>query len=301
MKVGLVGLGKMGTQIAARLLDNSHEIVATDINQAAKDVVVNLGGECAETRQDMLAQLPEPAVVWLMIPSEVVQTEIEAWLEILPPGSILIDGGNSDFRLTRKRAALCLNKGVQLVDIGTSGGIMGFEKGFSMMIGGDTAAYMIVEPIIKSLAQPDGYHHFGPAGAGHFVKMVHNAIEYGMMESYAEGYRLLREGPYNNLDLAAAGEVWQHGSIISSDLNGLAVEALQENPLLENIEGYVAESGEARWALEVAKEASVDMPSIQASFDVRRASQNGQANFSTKLLAALRNKFGGHSIHKNET
>lgn len=298
MKIGLVGLGKMGAQIAARLLGDGQEVVAIDMNQTAKDAVSNLGGVAVETRQDMLAQLPETAIVWLMIPSDAVQGEIEAWLEILPAGSILVDGGNSDFRLTRERAALCSGKGVRLVDIGTSGGVNGLKNGFSMMVGGDAEAYATIKPIVAVLSQPGGYRHFGAAGAGHFVKMAHNAIEYGIMEAYAEGYRLLKEGPYDGLELGKIGEVWQHGSIIRSDLNGLAAEVFQENPALEGIEGYVAESGEAKWALEVAQEAAVDMPSIQASFNVRRSSQSGQTNFATKLLAAMRNKFGGHSIHK---
>ncbi|MDB5165004.1 MAG: gnd, 6-phosphogluconate dehydrogenase, decarboxylating, partial [Candidatus Saccharibacteria bacterium] len=187
-----------------------------------------------------------------------------------------------------------------LIDIGTSGGVWGYQNGFSMMVGGDsTEVVTALEPVLKTLAAPEGaYYHFGPSGNGHYVKMVHNAIEYGMMESLAEGYRMLKEGPYKSTDLAAAGDVWQHHSVVTSWLNELSQSALAENPELEGIDGFVAESGEARWTLETAKELGIPMPSIQASFDVRLASQKGEVNFATKLLAAMRNKFGGHELNK---
>jgi 6-phosphogluconate dehydrogenase len=185
-----------------------------------------------------------------------------------------------------------------LLDVGTSGGIWGYENGFSMMAGGDEASFRTIEPALKTLAQPSGaYQHFGPSGAGHYVKMVHNAIEYGMMESLAEGYQMLKEGPYQDLDLGAAGEVWQHRSVITSWLNELCRDALKENPELSGIDGIVAESGEARWTLETAKELGKELPSIQAAFNVRLASQKGQVGFATKLLAAMRGKFGGHEIN----
>ncbi len=298
MKIGLVGLGKMGAQIAERLINDGHKVVVTDINPVAVAAAVANGAETAVDRTAMLLVLESRAVVWLMIPSNLVQTEIEAWLQILPAGSILIDGGNSDFRLTQKRAELAAAKGVSLVDVGTSGGLMGRENGFSMMIGGAEDAFKIVEPVIKSLAQPDGYQYFGPAGAGHFIKMTHNAIEYGLMESYAEGYRLLHDGPFKNLDLAAISNVWQHGSIISSSLNDMSGRALRQNPELNGIGGQVAESGETRWTLETAQDLNIPLPAIQASFDIRIASQKGETNFATKLLAAMRNLFGGHSITK---
>ncbi len=298
MKIGLVGLGKMGSQIVERLIHDNHQVVVTDINPVAMAAAAAIGAETANDRNEILQSLESPAVVWLMIPSDLVQAEIEAWLQILPAGGILIDGGNSDFRLTQKRAELAASKGVSLIDVGTSGGLMGRENGFSMMIGGNENIFKIVEPVIKSLAQPDGYRYFGPAGAGHFIKMVHNAIEYGLMESYAEGYRLLHGGPFKNLDLAAISNVWQHGSIISSSLNDISGQTLRQNPDLGGIGGQVAESGETRWTLEAAQDLNIPLPAIQASFDVRIASQNGETNFATKLLAAMRNLFGGHSISK---
>lgn len=298
MKIGLVGLGKMGAQIAERLLKHAHEVVVIDVNPEAVQHSVALGAQSASSRIDMLAALPSPAVVWLMIPSDLVQAEIEAWLEVLPAGSIIIDGGNSNFRLTQQRAELSASKQIQLIDIGTSGGVLGLENGFSMMAGGDEKAFTTIQPIIADLAQSNGYGHFGPAGSGHFIKMVHNAIEYGVMESYAEGYRMLHNGPFKGLDLAAIATVWQHGSIITSSLNDITKQVLQENPTLSGIEGSVAETGEARWTLDLAREQNISMPAVSAALDVRIASQQGQINFGTKLLAAMRNKFGGHNLNK---
>jgi 6-phosphogluconate dehydrogenase len=241
----------------------------------------------------------EQIILWLMIPSDTVDIELDSWLNLLPVGSIIIDGGNSDFRLTKTRAEKIKNKGSIMFDVGTSGGIWGYKNGFAIMAGGDKETFSKIEPILKALAMPEGgYNHFGENGAGHYVKMIHNAIEYGMMQSLAEGYRMLKEGPYKNINLGDAGEVWQHHSVITSWLNELCRDSLKENPNLEGIEGFVAESGEARWALEVAKELNIPTPAISSAFDVRLASQKGEVNFTTKLLAAMRNAFGGHKINK---
>lgn len=241
----------------------------------------------------------EQAVIWLMIPSGVVDAEVDSWLEILPEKSIIIDGGNSDFRLTKARSEKTAKRNIQFLDVGTSGGVHGYKNGFSLMAGGDKESFSAIEPVVEVLSKPSGaYQYFGPSGSGHYVKMVHNAIEYGMMQSLSEGYRMLEEGAYKGeIDLAAAGEVWQHGSVVTSWLNGLTQQALSENPKLENIEGVVVESGETRWTLENAKDLGIPLPAIQAAFDVRLASQQGEINFATKLLAAMRNKFGGHDIN----
>ncbi len=299
MRVGFIGLGKMGSQMVTRLLTAGHEVVVTDLNQGAIDVVAAAGAVPAENRDALVGQLTPPAVVWLMIPATLVDQEIDALLTLLPQGSIIVDGGNSDFRLTRTRAARCQQAGIELIDVGTSGGILGLEHGFSMMAGGDPQAFQIVEPLIQSLAQPNGYRYFGPQGAGHYIKMIHNAIEYGMMEAYAEGWRLLKDGQdYPGLDLAAIADVWQHGSIIESGLNDLTHKIFEANPNLEGINGFVAESGEARWTLETAKAQNFAMPAIQTALDVRTASGQGQVNFGTKVLAAMRNAFGGHKLNK---
>lgn len=300
MKIAIAGLGKMGMQIARKLAENGHEVIAHNRSRDPIDAAVTYGVTAAYTKEDVAKAFNgEQFALWLMIPADVVDQEIDAWLKLMPKGSTIIDGGNSDYRLTMERAKKIDDAGLFLLDSGTSGGVWGYQNGFSMMVGGDKTAFEAVEPVFKTLALPTGaYHHFGKSGSGHYVKMVHNAIEYGMMESLAEGYRMLHEGPIKDLDLAAAGEVWQHASVVTSWLNELTRQALAENPTLDGVDGYVAESGEARWTLETAKQLGVPLPAIQAAFDVRLASQAGETNFSTKLLSAMRNKFGGHAINK---
>ncbi len=301
MTIIIHGLGRMGMQIARKLSEGGHTVIAHNRSPEPIDEAVGYGATAAEAKADAVKALgSEPAVVWIMLPADVVDAQVDEWLTLLPQGSIIIDGGNSDFRLTQKLNQVVSAKGCRLIDVGVSGGVWGYQNGFSMMAGADDrAAFETIEPALKTLTQPEGaYYYFGPSGSGHFVKMTHNAIEYGMMESLAEGYRMLKEGPYDQLDLGAAGDVWQHHSVVTSWLNELSRDALKENPELTGIDGFVAESGEARWTLEVAKEKNLPMPSIQAAFDVRLASQKGETNFATKLLAAMRNKFGGHQLNK---
>lgn len=300
MRIAVSGLGRMGMQITRKLAESGLEVVAHNRSRDPVDMAVSYGAVAAYTKEDVVASFDdEPLFLWLMVPSDVVESELEAWLGVLPAGSTVIDGGNSDYRQTRQRAAMLASRGFRTLDSGTSGGVWGYENGFSMMIGGDYPAYSELEEVFKTLSLPSGgYKYFGESGSGHYVKMVHNAIEYGMMESLAEGYRMLREGPYNDLDLAAAGEVWQRGSVVQSWLNELTRQALTENPQLDGIDGYVAESGEARWTIETAKDLGIPLPAIEAAFDVRLASQQGEANFATQLLSAMRNKFGGHDLNK---
>lgn len=302
MKIAIHGLGRMGMQIVRKLAEDGFEAIAHNRSPEPIEQAAGYGAVAAKTKEDVLAAFGgEPVVLWLMLPASVTDEEADKWLQIVPKNSLFIDGGNSDFRLTRKLNQKITQSGSSLVDVGTSGGVWGYQNGFSMMCGADSeAAFKTLEPALQTLAKPEGaYQYFGPSGSGHYVKMVHNAIEYGMMESLAEGYRMLRDGPYKGLNLAAAGEVWQHHSVITSWLNELSRDALRENPELNGIDGYVAESGEARWTLEAARDLNIDLPSIQAAFDVRIKSQQGQTNFATKLLAAMRNKFGGHAINKN--
>lgn len=301
MKIAVQGLGRMGMQIAQKLAEGGHAAIAHNRSTDKIDEAAAFGAVAAYTKQDVLNAFDgEQVVLWIMLPANIVDDQVDEWLTLLPQGSIIVDGGNSDYRLTQKLSAKLEAAGMHLVDVGTSGGVWGYQNGFSMMAGGNSrAAFEVLEPALQTLSLPEGaYHYFGPSGSGHFVKMTHNAIEYGIMESLAEGYRVLKEGPYKELDLAAAGEVWQHHSVVTSWLNELTRDALRENPELEGIDGFVAESGEARWTLETAKELGIPMPSIQASFDVRLASQQGDVNFATKLLAAMRNKFGGHELNK---
>lgn len=300
MKIAIIGLGKMGEQIARKLHENNFTVIAHNRSSEIVDEMKNKGMVGAYSKEEVITAFEgEQIILWLMIPSDTVDQELDIWLSLIPKNSIIIDGGNSDFRLTRVRSEKVLASGSVMLDVGTSGGIWGYKNGFAMMAGGDKNTFLKIEPILKTLALPEGaYHHFGESGSGHYVKMVHNAIEYGMMQSLAEGYRMLKEGPYKDLDLASAGEVWQHHSVITSWLNELCRDSLKENPELEGIEGFVAESGEARWALEVAKEFNIPTPAISSAFDVRLASQKGEVNFATKLLAAMRNAFGGHKINK---
>ncbi len=301
MKIAVQGLGRMGMQIARKLAENGHEVIAHNRSPEPVEEAVSYGATAAHSKAEVLQAFgQERVVLWIMLPAAIVDQQVDEWLELVPKGSIIIDGGNSDFRLTKQLNQKILDKGCHLIDVGTSGGVWGYENGFSMMVGGDEAeAVATLEPALQTLAQPEGaYYHFGPSGSGHYVKMVHNAIEYGMMESLAEGYRMLKEGPYDSLDLAAAGHVWQQHSVVTSWLNELCRASLAESPELDGIDGYVADSGEARWTLEAAQEQGISLPGIQTALDVRIASQNGEVNFATKLLSAMRNKFGGHAINK---
>ncbi len=303
MKIGFIGLGKMGANMVVRILKAGNEIVVSDLNQEAVSTAVQAGALAASDRDDLVVKLQSskaenPLVIWMMIPSQFVDAELDALLMIVSAGTIIVDGGNSDFRLTRERAKKCLAANIDYIDVGTSGGILGLEQGYAMMVGGKKQAVAVIKPILDALAIPGGWHHFGECGSGHYTKMVHNAIEYGLMQAYAEGYRMLKEGPIQGIDLAEAGKVWQHGSIIESLLNGLTTEALTENPEMIGIDGYVTESGETRWTLEAAQDAGIALPVIRESFEVRLRSQKGETNYATKLLAAMRNKFGGHAINK---
>lgn len=303
MKIAIHGLGRMGMQIAHKLSDGGHQVIAHNRSLEKTEEAAEFGAVKTETKQDVIEAFgSDPAIVWLMLPADVVDDQADEWFALLPKGSIIIDGGNSDYRLTQKLNQRANEHDMRLVDVGVSGGVWGYDNGFSMMAGADDrAAFDEIEEALKCLAQPEGgYAYFGPSGSGHFVKMVHNAIEYGMMESLAEGYRILKEGPYKEIDLAAAGEVWQHHSVITSWLNQLCRDALKENPDLSGIDGYVAENGEARWTLETADQLNIPMPSIQAALDVRVASQKGDVSFATKLLAAMRNRFGGHAFNKDD-
>ena len=298
MNIAISGLGRMGGQIVQKLIEGGHHVIAHNRSSGPVDEAATLGAVAAYTKQDVVAAFDgQPVMLWIMIPADVIDAELDDWLSILPAGSTIIDGGNSDYRGDQARAEKVAAKGSTLLDIGTSGGVWGYQNGFSMMVGGDRSAYQTLTPVLDTLSVPRGGHqHFSESGSGHYVKMVHNAIEYGMMESLAEGYRMLKEGPYDDIDLALAGDIWQKSSVVTSWLNELTRQALHENPTLDGIEGVVAESGEARWTLETAKDLGIPLPAIQSSFDVRLASQQGDVTFATKLLAAMRNKFGGHNI-----
>ncbi len=301
MTIAIQGLGKMGMQIAQKLISDNHDVIAFDLNQVFLNEASGFGAKSVSDKRQLVDSFgSNRVVIWMMIPSEYVASEIDDWLKILPERSIIIDGGNSNFSDTGSNAKKLEEINCSMIDVGTSGGVHGLKNGFSMMVGANKKEdFETIEPILITLSKPEGdYKYFGRSGSGHYVKMIHNAIEYGMMESLAEGFNLLKNGPMKNINLADAATVWQHHSVITSWLNELCIDIFKNNPELADIDGYVAESGEARWTLQMAKDLSIDAPAIQSAFDVRLKSQQGEVNFTTKILAAMRNSFGGHKINK---
>lgn len=297
MKIGYIGLGKMGGNMVQRLLGDGHEIVVYDFSKDAIDKAVGKGATGAADIKDLAGKLPDRKIVWLMVPSgEPVDQNIDLLSDILNEGDIIIDGGNSNWHDTQKRAAALSDKGISFIDCGTSGGVWGLENGYCLMYGGDKAACDYLEPVFKSLAPENGYLYCGPSGAGHFVKMVHNGIEYGMMQAYAEGYEIMEKAPFN-IDLRAVSKVWQNGSVIRSWLLELAEKALTDDPKLENLEAYVSDSGEGRWTVQAAIDFDVPAPVITSSLFARFYSRD-KDSFAHKMLAALRNQFGGHAVKK---
>lgn len=301
MKIAIHGLGRMGMQIARKLAESGeHDVFVHNRSHEPIEQAVTYGAKAAYTPEEVVTAFgDDKAVVWVMLPAEITDDVVREWAERLPEGSVIVNGGNSDYRKTKELNEVVKASGIQLVDIGVSGGVWGYQNGFPMMCGSDVqAAYDALVPALDTLALPEGKHfRFGASGAGHYVKMVHNAIEYGMMQSLGEGFRMLHDGPYDQMDLAEAADLWQHHSVITSWLTELSRDAFRENPELNGITGYVAESGEARWTLEAAKDMGIELPAIQAAFDVRLASQQGETNFATKVVAAQRNKFGGHNLN----
>ena len=299
MQLGMVGLGKMGANMTLRLLRGGHEVVAFDVDTAAIEKVAAEGAIAVPSLADMVSQLGSPRVVWLMVPAgPITDQTIEELSGLLKPGDILVDGGNSRYTDTIARATAAFQRGLALVDAGTSGGIWGLEEGYCLMVGADPEEFARLEPILRTLAPPDGYARVGPPGAGHFVKMVHNGIEYGLMQAYGEGFELLQASDFD-LDLAQISELWRHGSVVRSWLLDLLTSALQEDPQLSALTDYVADSGEGRWTLHEAVDKAVPMPVLSAALFARFASRQEQS-FNGKVLAALRKEFGGHAVRPPE-
>ena len=298
MELGLVGLGKMGMNMAHRLVRGGHRVVGYARTPATVQAAVGLGAAGATSLPDLVRQLAPPRIVWLMVPSgDPVDQTIDALLPLLAPGDVLVDGGNSYYRDTLVRSARVTARGLQYVDCGTSGGIWGLAEGYSMMVGGDRATVDRLRPIFETLAPaPDkGWGRVGPVGAGHFTKMVHNGIEYGLMQAYAEGFAILAGKTEFALDLAQVAEVWRYGSVVRSWLLDLSAEALHENPTLRGIEAFVVDSGEGRWTVREAIDLNVPAPVITLALDVRLRSRE-ENPFTERMLAVLRNKFGGHAV-----
>jgi 6-phosphogluconate dehydrogenase len=290
VKLGIVGLGRMGANMTERLRGDGHTV-----ETYARTAPERTTGSLVE----LASKLDQPRVVWLMIPAgSATENAFQTLLPLLEDGDILVDGGNSNFRDSQRRAAEAKKKGVFFLDTGVSGGVWGLREGYCVMVGGEAEAFALAEPIFKSLAPPNGYAHVGPSGAGHFVKMVHNGIEYGLMQAYAEGFEILRASEFG-LDLPTVAGIWRYGSVVRSWLLDLLVRAFEEDPDLAKIRGYVEDSGEGRWTVFEAINESVPAGVIALSLMARFASRQDES-FAAKVNAALRNQFGGHAVKAAE-
>jgi 6-phosphogluconate dehydrogenase len=298
MRLAMIGLGKMGGNMVQRLLRGGHEVVAFDRSAAAVKTHAEYGAEGAPTLRDAVARLSAPRIVWIMVPSgPPVEETIDELIPLLKKGDIIIDGGNSNFHDTMRRAEKLRAHGIDFVDSGTSGGIWGLEKGYCLMVGGPDEAVRTCEPIFRTLAPPDGYAHLGPSGAGHYVKMIHNGIEYGLLQAYAEGYEILHASKDFKLDLHRVAALWQQGSVVRSWLNELAERAFASDPDLTSIKGFVADSGEGRWTVQEAIDLDVPAPVITLSLLARFRSRQPES-YGAKVIAALRREFGGHAVQQ---
>jgi 6-phosphogluconate dehydrogenase len=296
MRLALIGLGKMGYNMTLRLLEGGHEVVAVDRNLDVARELSTKGSVFAETPAKAIEKLQGPRVVWIMVPAEVTDAVIQDVAGQLAKGDVIIDGGNTNWKESRARAERLAQKGILFCDAGTSGGVWGLKNGYCLMVGGAPEAVKICEPIFKSLAPADGYAHVGPAGAGHYVKMVHNGIEYGLMQAYAEGFEIMKTAPYK-LDLHKISSIWGHGSVVRSWLLELLESALEHDAELPDIKGWVADSGEGRWTVQAAMDQDVPAPIITLSLQARFRSRQAES-YGAKILAALRNQFGGHAVKK---
>jgi 6-phosphogluconate dehydrogenase len=288
MQLGMVGLGRMGSGMTERLRQAGHDVETYDPNVEST----------ASSLAELAEQLDAPRHVWLMIPAgDITENAFQELLGILQQGDAIVDGGNSNFRDSQRRGAEAAARGIHFVDAGVSGGVWGLREGFALMVGGDPEPVGRLRPVFEALAPEGGFGHVGPAGAGHFVKMVHNGVEYGLMQSYAEGFELMDASEFD-LDLGAVAELWRHGSVVRSWLLDLLARAFEQNPSLEGIRGYVEDSGEGRWTVEEGIRTAVPLPAISAALYARFASRQDES-FAAKVNAALREQFGGHAVRRD--
>lgn len=302
MEIAMIGLGRMGGNMVQRLLKGGHRVVAFDMNEAAIAAAESHGAVGARTFEEIAAKLSPPRAVWVMVPSgDPTEKCLNSLSEHLSPGDILIDGGNSNFKDSQRRSDELKAKGFHFVDVGTSGGVWGLKEGYSIMVGGEETIVEHLRPIFETLAPAPnvGWGRVGPAGSGHFVKMIHNGIEYGMMQSYAEGFSLLHKKAEFALDLPQIAEIWRTGSVVRSWLLDLTAEALKENPSQAGIAPYVPDSGEGRWTVQEAVDLDVPAPVITMSLILRLRSRDTE-DYSDRLIASMRNQFGGHAIKQEK-
>ncbi len=301
MEIGLVGLGRMGANMARRLILGGHRVVSYDLNAEAVADSAQFGVEGAGSLPSLVSMLTPPRAVWLMLPQgQPTQDTMDSLSPLLSPGDAILDGGNANYKDSMRRAEALATHGIDFIDVGTSGGIWGLTTGFCLMVGGPEGAVKRLEPAFRSLAPSEttGYSHVGPSGAGHFVKMVHNGVEYALMEAYAEGFELLSAKDEFDLDLAAIAETWRYGAVVRSWLLDLAAAALKEDPRLDSLQAYVEDSGEGRWTVEESVDLAVPIPAITAALQQRfRSRQDGP--LGAKMLAALRQQFGGHAVRRS--
>lgn len=300
MKLGMIGLGRMGAGMSQRLMRGGHQVVGFDPKPDARKDLEAKGAESADSLAALVAKLPTPRTVWLMVPAgEITDTTLTSLLPLLAAGDTVVDGGNSNYKDTLRQAKSFADKSIDYIDCGTSGGVWGLAEGFSLMIGGDETAVERLRPLFETLApaKDKGWGRVGPVGAGHFTKMIHNGIEYGLMQAYAEGFSILQRKSDFELDLHQIAEIWRYGSVVRSWLLDLAADALGKNPKLDGIAPYVVDSGEGRWTVATAIELDVPAPVITLSLIERLRSREAES-FADKLLSALRNEFGGHPIKK---
>ncbi len=298
MDIGMVGLGKMGANMAQRLIGGGHRVVGFDPMPEARKKHEDNGGESAASLDALVKQLPAPRTVWMMVPAgKITDSTVDSLATLMGTGDTIVDGGNSNYKDTLRRSGALADKGIAYVDCGTSGGVWGLAEGYSMMIGGDVDVVERLRPIFERLApgKDQGWGRVGPVGSGHFTKMVHNGIEYGLMQSYAEGFSILNHKKDFNLDLHQVGEIWRYGSVVRSWLLELTTDALAKNPTMDGIAPYVADSGEGRWTVDEAIQLDVPAPVITMAL-IERLRSRDTDSFSDKLLSAMRNEFGGHPI-----
>ncbi len=301
----MIGLGRMGANMTERLIRGGHRVAAYDRDPKAVERAAGVGATAADSLESLAAALDAPPpqrIVWLMVPAgDPVDQTLDGLIPLLAEGDVVVDGGNSNYKETRRRGARLKERGLHLLDVGTSGGVWGLEEGYSLMVGGDTEVVDRLRPLFETLAPgPErGWGHVGPGGAGHFVKMIHNGIEYGMMQAFAEGFSILQHKEELGLDLFQIAEIWRHGSVVRSWLLDLTARALEEDPSLSGIAPYVSDSGEGRWTVAEAIELNVPAPVISLSLIQRLRSRDSES-YADRLLAAMRNQFGGHAVKRDE-